>query len=80
MAESELGLAIERRMYTIRGERVMLSLHLAELYAVEVRALVQAVARNPSRFPEDFIFQLGVEEWENLKSQFVTSRIQTLDW
>ena len=73
MAGSDLGLAIERRMYTIRGVRVMLSLHLAELYAVEVRALVQAVARNPSRFPEDFVFQLGVEEWENLKSQFVTS-------
>jgi hypothetical protein len=64
---------IERRIYLIRGRKVMLSTHLAELYDVEPRALVQAVKRNRDRFPEDFMFQLGAEEFENLKSQIVIS-------
>ena len=51
----------------------MLSNHLAELYGVEMRALVQAVKRNIERFPEDFMFQLTDEEYENLKSQIVIS-------
>jgi hypothetical protein len=64
---------IERRICLIRGQKVMLSTHLAELYQVEPRALVQAVKRNVERFPDDFMFQLTREEFENLKSQFVTS-------
>jgi phage regulator Rha-like protein len=64
---------IERRIYLIRGHKVMLSTHLAELYAVEPRALVQAVKRNIDRFPEDFMFQLSAAEFNNLKSQIVTS-------
>jgi len=51
----------------------MLSHHLAELYGVETRALVQAVRRNIDRFPEDFMFQLADEEFANLKSQIVIS-------
>ena len=51
----------------------MLSTHLAELYQVTPRALVQAVKRNIERFPGDFMFQLSVEELANLKSQLVTS-------
>lgn len=51
----------------------MLSLHLAELYHVEPRVLVQAVKRNIERFPEDFMFQLTEEEFQNLKSQIVIS-------
>jgi len=51
----------------------MLSTHLAELYGVEVRVLVQAVKRNIDRFPEDFMFQLNELEFKNLKSQVVTS-------
>ena len=51
----------------------MLSTHLAELYGVESRILVQAVKRNRERFPEDFMFQLSDGEFENLKSQFVIS-------
>jgi len=51
----------------------MFSTHLAELYEVESRALVQAVKRNRERFPEDFMFQLTNQEFTNLKSQFVTS-------
>ena len=64
---------IERRIYLIRGQKVMLSTHLAELYQVEARALVQAVKRNIERFPEDFMFQLTRAEFNDLKSQFVTS-------
>ena len=64
---------IESRMFFIRGEKVMLSQHLAELYEVEPRALNQAVKRNIERFPEDFMFQLSPDEFSNLKSQFVTS-------
>ena len=51
----------------------MLSPHLAELYGVEPRALIQAVKRNLDRFPEDFMFQLDQEEFINLKSQIVIS-------
>ena len=51
----------------------MLDKDLAELYGVEVRVLNQAVKRNIDRFPPDFMFPLNGEEWENLKSQFVTS-------
>ncbi len=64
---------VERRIYTVRGQNVMLSTHLAELYGVEPKALVQAVKRNPERFPDDFMFQLTGEEFSHLKSQFVTS-------
>src|SRR5260370_11858950 len=65
---------IERRIYLIRGKKVMLSNDLAELYQVEVRALVQAVKRNLDRFPEDFMFQLNQNEYRSLKSQIVISR------
>ena len=64
---------IEHRIYLIRGHKVMLSVDLAMLYGVEPRALVQAVKRNKERFPEDFMFQLTQEEFENLKSQIVIS-------
>ncbi len=64
---------IENRIFLLRGQKVMLSTHLAELYDVEPRALVQAVKRNIQRFPEDFMFQLSEAEFENLKSQIVTS-------
>ncbi len=64
---------IERRILLIRGEKVMLSTDLAELYEVAPRVLVQAVMRNRQRFPEDFMFQLTKEEYAKLKSQFVIS-------
>ena len=62
---------IERRIYLIRGQRVMLDSDLAELYRVETRALVQSVKRNIERFPEDFMFQLTTEEAESMRSQTV---------
>jgi len=64
---------IEKKIFLIRGHKVMLSMHLAKLYGVEVRALVQAVKRNIERFPEDFMFQLNSEEHKILKSQIVIS-------
>ena len=64
---------IERSILLIRGQKVMLSTHLSELYQVEPRALVQAVKRNVARFPEDFMFQLTEEEFSVLKSQIVIS-------
>jgi ORF6N domain len=60
---------IESRILVLRGYRVMLSTHLAELYEVEPRTLVQAVKRNIVRFPGDFMFQLTWEEASVLKSQ-----------
>jgi phage regulator Rha-like protein len=64
---------IEKLIFLVRGQKIMLSTHLAELYGVESRVLVQAVKRNIERFPEDFMFQLSDGEFENLKSQFVIS-------
>jgi len=64
---------IERSIFLIRGQKVLLSTHLADLYGVEPRALVQAVRRNMERVPKDFMFQLTQAEWENLKSQIVIS-------
>jgi len=64
---------IEQLIFLISGHKVMLSLHLAEMYGVETRVLVQAVKRNIDRFPEDFMFQLTDEEFKNLKSQIVIS-------
>src|SRR3989338_10815017 len=63
--------AIERKIYLIRGQKVMLSTDLATLYGVEARALNQAVKRNIARFPEDFMFQLNSSEGEWLVSQNV---------
>jgi hypothetical protein len=68
------GLVFKRfSIFLIRGQKVMPSTHLAELYCVEPRVLMQAVKRNMERFPEDFMFQLTDGEVANLKSQFVTS-------
>jgi hypothetical protein len=64
---------VERKIFLLRGQKVMLSPHLAELYEVEPRALIQAVKRNPDSFPEDFMFQLDRAEFANLKSQIVIS-------
>jgi len=62
---------IENKIFFIRGHKVMLSIHLASLYGVEIRALIQAVKRNAKRFPNDFMFQLTWDETESLRSQFV---------
>jgi phage regulator Rha-like protein len=64
---------IEKRIFLIRGHKVILSIDLAELYGVEPKVLNQAVKRNIERFPSDFMFQLTYQEFANLKSQIVTS-------
>jgi hypothetical protein len=65
---------VEGLIRLLRGEKVILDADLAELYGVPTRVLVQAVKRNPERFPEDFLFQLTAEEFTVLRSQSVTSR------
>ena len=68
--------AVINKIYLIRNQKVMIDRDLAEMYGVETRVLNQAVKRNQKRFPLDFMFQLSVEELENWKSQFVTSKIK----
>jgi hypothetical protein len=66
---------IEQAIHVVRGQRVMLDRNLAALYGVETKVLNQAVRRNKSRFPSDFIFQLSSEESDALlRSQIVTSK------
>jgi hypothetical protein len=60
---------IERRIYLIRGQKVMIDSDLACLYQIETFNLNKAVKRNPNRFPADFMFQLTAEEWEALTFQ-----------
>ena len=65
---------IASKIYLIRDVKVMLDRDLAELYDVETKALKQAVRRNIDRFPADFMFEMTKKEFENWRSQFVTSK------
>ncbi|MDH4467871.1 MAG: ORF6N domain-containing protein [Bacteriovoracaceae bacterium] len=67
---------IEKMIYLIRGLKVMLDEELASLYEVETKVFNQAIKRNMKRFPRDFMFQLTANEYESLRSQFVTSKKQ----
>ena len=64
---------ILNKIYLIRRQKVMLDRDLAEMYGVDTKVLNQNIKRNKYRFPEDFMFQLTETEWNNLKSQIVTS-------
>ena len=64
---------IQNKIHTIRNEKVMLDYDLAELYETETKNLKRAVNRNIERFPEDFMFQLSKEEFDNLRYQTGTS-------
>ena len=68
------GDQVVHRILTLRGERVMLDIDLAELYGVGLNALKQAVRRNSERFRDDFMFQLTTTERRIVKSQSVTAR------
>ncbi|MBN2085412.1 MAG: ORF6N domain-containing protein [Anaerolineales bacterium] len=70
-----LSETIENRIIFLRGQKVILSFHLAEMYGVEPRALIQAVQRNRGRFPPDFMIQLSADEWGSLRSHFVSLEI-----
>ncbi|MBN1398826.1 MAG: ORF6N domain-containing protein [Bacteroidetes bacterium] len=63
---------IEKKIFIIRGRKVLLSYHLAELYGIETRVMIQAVKRNTERFPDDFMFELTRDEIKRI-SQIVTS-------
>jgi hypothetical protein len=62
------------KIHVIREQKVMIDRDLAELYLLETRVLKQAVRRNMRRFPEDFMFEMNAEEFENWRSQNVTSK------
>ena len=69
--------SICNRVYTIRGQQVMLDGDLAEIYGYEVKRLNEQVKNNISRFPADFMFQLTKTELENLRSNFSTANINS---
>jgi hypothetical protein len=72
---------VAQLVFFIRGEKVMLDADLAKLYGVTTKALNQAMRRNRARFPEDFAFRLSGEEFDNLRSQIVTtSRNPSVIW
>lgn len=64
---------IQSKIHTLRGQRVMLDFDLAELYETETKYLKRSVKRNLLRFPQDFMFELSIEEWEILRCNFGTS-------
>ncbi|HSM48262.1 MAG TPA: ORF6N domain-containing protein [Draconibacterium sp.] len=64
---------IQNKIYEIRGQRVMLDFDLAILYSTETKQLKEAVRRNITRFPDDFMFELSPVEWKILRTQFATS-------
>lgn len=64
---------IATKILFLRGEKVLLDADLALLYGVETKRLKEAVKRNIDRFPDDFMFQLSDNEWQNLRSQFASS-------
>lgn len=77
MNENIVFTKIEKMIYLIRGQKVMLDSDLAELYGVEVKRLNEQVKRNIERFPEDFMFQCNPDEMESLRSQFATANCST---
>jgi hypothetical protein len=64
---------IQSKIYTLRGERVMLDFDQAALYEVTTRRLKEAVRRNIERFPDEFMFEMTLSEFRNLRSQIATS-------
>lgn len=63
---------IENKIHEIRGQKVILDFHLAELYEVETKRLKEAVRRNMERFPPDFMFEISKNEFDSLRTQNVT--------
>src|SRR5688572_29220555 len=69
---------VVNKIYLIRGKKVMIDRDLAELYGIVTKALKQAVRRNIGRFPSDFMFEMSPEEFQNWRSQFVTSNSEKM--
>ena len=74
MRSDALTVQVERRIFLVRGQKVMLDADLAELYRVPTKSLNLAVKRNADRFPEDFTFQLTDDEVAALRFHFETSK------
>jgi phage regulator Rha-like protein len=66
--------AIIKRIYIVRGQKVMIDRDLAELYGVETKRLKESVKRNIARFPTDFMIEMNNKELQNWRSQFATSK------
>ena len=64
---------IKSSIFEIRGKKVILDFELAKMYQTETKRLKESVRRNIRRFPSDFMFELTLEEWGNLRTQFATS-------
>lgn len=78
MAKKEVvDLVVEQKIlskiHTVRGDKVILDKDLAVMYGIETKVFNQAVKRHMERFPKDFMFTLTKNEWDNLRSHFVTS-------
>ena len=65
---------IQKKIFEVRGQKVMLDFDLAELYETETKYLKRSVKQNIIRFPVDFMFELTKDEWENLRCNFSTSK------
>jgi len=74
MPAPKSALAVESRIFVLRGQKVILDNDLAELYGVPVKRLNEQIKRNQERFPQDFMFQLSAEEQQSLRSQNATSK------
>ena len=70
---------IIRKIYMLRGQKVMLDFDIAALYEVATKVLNQSIKRNIERFPEDFMFRLTLKEWEAMRSQFVTASSEAIE-
>jgi hypothetical protein len=72
MSSDAQAVQVERRIFLVRGQKVMLDADLAELYGVPTKSLNLAVKRNADRFPEDFMFRLTQDETAGLRFHFET--------
>ncbi len=77
LSKSDDGIILDK-IFVIRGQKVMLDRDLADMYGVETKVLKQAVRRNISRFPPDFMFVMNKDELANWRSQFVTSNLDKM--
>ena len=63
---------VQTKIYSIRGQKVMLDADIAEIYGVETKRINEAVRNNPDKFPEDFLFELDTGEQDSLRSNIST--------
>lgn len=70
---------IIRKIYVLRGQKIMLDYDIAAIYDVETKRLNEQVKRNIERFPDDFMFRLTAKEWQNMRSQFATASSEVVD-